>query len=691
MAPEQATGEAVDARSDVFSFGAMLYEMVTGQRAFAGTSTADTLSAVIRVQPKAPSAIRSDVPSDLEKLILRCLRKDPQRRVQHMDDVKIALQDIKEESDSGVESHAPIARTRRNRRLVTLGASVLLVSAVTAWGLRSRRPPEAPAMRVMSVTRLIGREIQPTFSPDGEQVAFAWDGEKQDNWDIYVTLVGSSDVRRLTTDPAADTHPKWSPDGRQIAFLRERADGTTIQVVSPLGGVDRKLGDFRGADSIDWSPDGRWLAAGREQENGAAGEPPGIYLISFEGNEPRPLIASGPYMQFPAFSPDGHQLAYASCSGLELRCDVYLVELNAARSPSAPPQSRRLTTQGSLLVRSIAWTRDGRALVYGAAAPGERMYLWRVGADAARAPERIETAGPDASGPAIARSRDRLAFARYLTSGHISRFEVGRPVQLLVESTAGEGDPSLSADGQRLVFASSRSGDTEEIWTAGADGSNPQQLTHGPGRAQGSPHWSPDGRRIAFDSLTADGHWGIWIIDADGGSPRRLTALAGDENVPIWSRDGRWIYLSSNRGTARDIWRVSASGGTPERLTRGGSGSFVCETADAKELLFQPKDADSALMMMPLTGGAARQLVPCVRNSAFGLGPQGVYYVPCGPASDPIVHVMDLHTGRDHHLGTLEGLRDRPLGLSVSPDGKTIVYQSHSGGAADLMLIENFR
>ena len=181
------------------------------------------------------------------------------------------------------------------------------------------------------------------------------------------------------------------------------------------------------------------------------------------------------------------------------------------------------------------------------------------------------------------------------------------------------------------------------------------------------------------------------MMDADGGTPRRLTTQAGDEFVPTWSHDGRWIYFSGDQGTGRDIWRVSASGGTPERLTRGASGPFACESADGKQLLFQPKDADSPLMAMALTGGEARQLVACVWRSAFGAGPQGVYYVPCDPSADPSVHVLDPETGRDRRLGTLEHLIFRPLGLSVSPDGRTILYPRLTSENADLMLIENFR
>jgi hypothetical protein len=265
MSPEQATGGSVDARSDTFSFGAVLYEMVTGRRAFDGASTADTLSAVIRGEPKAPTALISKLPTELEKVILRCLRKDPTRRFEHIGDVRIALQDIKEEADSSGAQAAQTAR-RHGPQLMAIATTGVLIAALGWLLVRSTRHVDVPSPRVVPLTALLGLESHPTFAPDGEQVAFAWNGAKQDNWDIYVTLVGSSDVRRLTSDPAEDTHPTWSPDGRQIAFLRQQPDGSTIQVVSPIGGAERKLTDFRGAASLSWSADTRWLVAGPEEE-----------------------------------------------------------------------------------------------------------------------------------------------------------------------------------------------------------------------------------------------------------------------------------------------------------------------------------------------------------------------------------------------------------------------------------------
>jgi Tol biopolymer transport system component/DNA-binding winged helix-turn-helix (wHTH) protein len=572
---------------------------------------------------------------------------------------------------------------------------VVVVCAAAAWLLlRSPGRPEAPPMRLVPLTTLTGMEDRPTFSPDGEQVAFSWNGAKQDNWDIYVTWIGSSEVRRLTSDPAADTNPAWSPDGRQIAYQREQPDRTTIQLVSVLGGVDRKVVDFPGADSIGWARDGHWLVVGRPGDE--TGPARGIYLIPVEGGDPRPLIASAPSVAdfHPAFSPDGRQLAYVSCShapaagvGAWTRCEIHLVDVDGSRVISAP---RRLTSPLPFIA-SVSWARDGSAVIYAGEDESGIQTLWRVGADGIHHPERIELAGIAAWSPDTALSRDRLAFTRTSGDTDIYRFEVGRPVQLLVGSTFEEVEPRLSHDGRRLVFASKRSGNSLDIWMANAEGSAVQLVTRPPSGYAGSPYWSPDGRRIVFDAFGDDYHWHIWTIDAEGGTPRRLTTQAGDENVPTWSRDGRYIYFSADQGSGRDIWRVSASGGTPDRVTHGASGPFACESADGKGLLFQAEDGESPLMMLMLANGDARQLVACVRNSAFGVGPEGVYYVPCDPTSDATVHVLDLKTGGTRRLGTLDGLMERPLGLSVSPDGETIVYPRKGQSTADLMLIENFR
>jgi Tol biopolymer transport system component/predicted Ser/Thr protein kinase len=684
MSPEQAMGKEVDSRSDVFSFGAMLYEMVTGRRAFTGSSTAETLAAVVRDQPKAPSEVVPAAPKELDRLVQRCLQKEPERRFQHMLDVKLELEQIKEESESRRVAAVP-ARSKRRRWLV-VGLAGLLAMAAGAW-LLLRPPPPPP--RVVQVTSMRGFEAFPALSPDGEQVAFVWNGEKQDNLDVYIQMIGSPEVRRLTTDPALDGTPSWSPDGRQIAFVRYRfPDPTgTIQLVSPLGGSDRRVADFLTAGGRpSWSPDGRWLVAARARPGAEPGptrgsRSDGLYLVPVQGGEPRPIPlpegAGEPYN--PMFSPDGRHLAYQSCVGVA-SCHVDVVELSADFVPKGAP--RRLSRRPIYPFGDLAWTRDGKSVLF---VDAVIRRIWRVGIDGKEPPTPIELAGLHAMHPATAASRDRLVFVQELTNVDIYRFETGRPAEPVLASSFADYNPRFSPDGRRVAFETERSGDEHEIWLADPDGFNPSQLTRGPGLVQGSPFWSPDGRRIAFDSQGEDGHWDIWTIDADGGSPRRLTQGPGDENSPSWSRDGRSVYFAARReGGPPEVWRIPAAGGTEERMTHGG-GFFSCESIDGQTLFFSRGLEASPLLALPLAGGPERRVVECV--SSFAVGSGGVYYVGCG-GDDSTLFLRNPATGRERLLGKLVGWI---AGITISPDGKTIRYGKVVGEGSDLMMIENFR
>jgi eukaryotic-like serine/threonine-protein kinase len=196
--PEQAEGKAVDARSDIFSFGSVLYEMVTGRRAFAGDSSASTLAAVIKEQPEPLREIAPGLPRDMEKLILRCLQKDPGRRWQSMSDLPVLLRELQEESDTQPAGGGGLAaKTGRRWKLVAL--PVLLLAIAGGWLLWQRGSGGLlPLPTVEQLTTYPGSELYPCFSPDGNQVAFTWDGEKGDNLDIYVKLVGEMNWLRLT-------------------------------------------------------------------------------------------------------------------------------------------------------------------------------------------------------------------------------------------------------------------------------------------------------------------------------------------------------------------------------------------------------------------------------------------------------------------------------------------------------------
>jgi dipeptidyl aminopeptidase/acylaminoacyl peptidase len=317
--------------------------------------------------------------------------------------------------------------------------------------------------------------------------------------------------------------------------------------------------------------------------------------------------------------------------------------------------------------------------------------LWRVELAGERRPERIELAGRHTIHPATTASQDRLVFSQYDRDAHLYRFQAGRAIEPVAPSSSLETDPHFSRDGRRIAFASGRSGDVT-IWVAADDGSDARQLTHGTWTWQGSPHWSPDGRTIAFDAFDPDGVH-VWTINTEGGNPHRVTTHAGDQTVPTWSQDGKWIYFSEDRGGRRELWRIRASGGEPEQMTRTGSGFLGIESADGTGLLYQPTNADSPLHLLPINGGPSRQLVDCVRSSAFATAGPTVVYVACEPGSKPTLHALDTISGRDRLLGRLEKFEpDMPhVNLAVSPDGKTILYRGVTRKGGDLMMIEDFR
>jgi serine/threonine protein kinase len=185
MSPEQAEGKRVDERSDIFSFGAVLYEMVTGRRAFWGDTAVSTLAAVLRSDPKPPSELTHSIPHDLERIILRCLRKDPSQRYQNATDLRIDLAHLKETTESGQSAAAAPAPKKQARSIGIVAAVVLPVLLAAAWLLRSSGKGGAAHYEPVPLTTFEGTECQPSFSPDGNQVVFSWNGERRENYDLY--------------------------------------------------------------------------------------------------------------------------------------------------------------------------------------------------------------------------------------------------------------------------------------------------------------------------------------------------------------------------------------------------------------------------------------------------------------------------------------------------------------------------
>jgi Tol biopolymer transport system component len=677
MSPEQAEGKPVDARSDIFSFGAVLYEMLTGQRAFQGDSRASTLAALLTQEPKPLSQTGSDVPQEFEKLIARCLRKDRERRLQHASDLKVALLDLKEESDSGTLGAAPARGRQTARRWWTWAAVAAGVAVLAAAGslFIPRSGSNQSPFTVKPITTYSGFSGSATFSPDGSQVAFDWNGEKQDNTDIYVKLVDSGAPLRLTTNPAVDDSPAWSPDGRQIAFLRDAGDEAELVLISPLGGVERKLADLRQGVNASWwtapawTPDSKFVAVRDDTA---------IVLVSVESGEKRKLTSppagwAGDWS--PAVSPDGRTLAFARMRNGPTS-DIFLARVSDGAT------SRQLTHENRIVL-GLAWTPDGKEIVFSSNRAGDKT-LWRISASGGM-PERLPVVGDNAAFPAIARQGTRAAFVRYNFQTSLWRLDLDpeglrRPAVQLMASRFNDADPMLSPDGRHIAFTSDRSGATD-VWVSDSQGANAVQLTSM--RFARDPYWSPDSKNIVFEGRPGDGSL-IFVIAAGGGKPRQLSSEEG--YVPSWSRDGRWVYFFERKTGTVQAWKVPAEGGNAIQLTKHGGGPGI-ESVDGKYFYYHMAGA-LELWKVPVQGGDETLVMSEGPNfmNFWALGTQGLYFV--GEAENQsILKLFRFETGQSRQLAVLAG---SPRRLSIPTDGRWLLYDLNRN-ESDIMLIENFR
>jgi len=693
MSPEQAEGKKVDARSDIFSLGSVLYEMATGQKAFQGASKMSTLSAILHQEPKPVGTITPAIPPDLEKLISRCLRKDPLRRWQNMSDLKVALDELKEDSDSGRLQAAPAAAKRvwPMRLAVIVVAVAVLVAAGWYWIRRQRVARPEATLAAVPLTSYPGREDNPSFSNDGNSIAFDWCPEGPDrNCDIYVKQIGFEPPQRLTTDPADDFGPAWSPDGQSIAFLRrDAATGATVMLIPSRGGrerplekwnVSKRLALFPGP-YLAWTPDSKALVICSSE----SGRPDaGLFLLSVATDERRRLTDNDGDAG-PAFSPDGRTLAFQRRK--RNGSDLYLLRLGEGCVPQGTPE---LVASGDPACAGATWMSDGSEIIF-ASGSYSRSSLWRMPASKSARPRKLFAASEELNMPVLSRQGNRLAYVLPKWSVGIWCIDLGETSRTprtpfkLVPSTRNDAEPEYSPDGNRIAFTSDRSGDFQ-IWVCNSDGSNAVQLTSLVNSATRGPRWSPDGQSIVFAAKTkADSD--IYTIGANGGVPRRLTTDPASDRWPSWSRDGHSIYF----GRSPDgIWKMPAAGGDALQVT--GKGGLPQESPDGKYVYYMkahPYPEQCSVWRMPTGGGEETKVLYSVHCDAYwGVREQGIYFFSKpderGRAD---LSYYDFTSGKARRMATIE----RPPGwLAVSPDGRTLLYSPLDFGS-DLMLVENFR
>jgi serine/threonine protein kinase len=680
MSPEQAQGEPTTSQSDIFSFGAVLYEMVTGQRAFNGKSAASVLAAVLRDEPPPIRTLAPGCPPALQKIVGQCLRKDPKRRLQHMGDVRLALEEVTP-VQQGVRG---IVATSWRRALLygVLGALPMLAG----WVLLTRHSDQELSSTPIPLTSFPGIETAAAWSPDGGRVAFNWNGEHEDNEDIYVLQPGSSDRLRLTTDPGIDDKPAWSPDGRWIAYTHIAQDESqySLNLVSPLGGPQHTfLTSPTVLNVANWTPDGRAVLVDVAP---APHQPEVVWAVFLDSARHRQLTwppAGIPGDLAPALSPNGRTLAFVRKTAWRTS-ELYLQDLQSDLSPAGAP--RRVTDLG--YVARPAWTPEGSRILFEAHRDG--VGIWQVDGTGKRV-RPVFGAPNTASLPALGKrvgGQISLAFTNAVARSSIWRYSTergpgGAPVEL-VPSSRGQGLPRYSNDGKRLAFTSSRSG-YPEIWVANADGSEPVQLTDLRHQLSELGHWSPAGDRIAFVSQDRGARQIYWI----GPSGGPAVAMTHEEGVDIgsgWSGDGSGYYYDSVRSGRREVRKAPRGGGQSEPMTVNGGQNGFESVPEVFYYWRQDTSEKGILMRRGASGDAEVPLVP--RGSAMcGTVPTpgGFYYAAVDTNG---VYFFDEKTGRS--VRVLKPPAKPFYQFTISADGRWFAYGFAGTPSIDLMIMEDF-
>jgi serine/threonine protein kinase len=700
MSPEQARGKPVDRRTDVWSFGCVLFEMLSGRKAFEGETVSDVMAAVLTREPDW-SAIPPEVPARVQDLLRRCLRRDPERRLHDIADARLDIEDAAAEPPPSVS----LLAARRGAPPVTLLATALGSAALAALALwllthHAAAPGPTQIVRLARITPPTARSEWPSWSPDGSLLAYASD--RSGNYEIYVRRgEGGQDIN-VTNDPGQDVQPAFSPDGGAIAFVSTRASrtglikiggtlsrnsrtyGGDLWVVPSLGGAPRRLASD--ANYPAWRPDGRAVLFVTGPENRRA-----IMEVPAQGGTPRAVLAgdqSAWEIMTIGHSPDGRWISFET--QLE---EIFLMAARGGR----PARLFSGFSQAWDAAPGRLWSlvRDPEG--------GTRVQFADIDAEHGTvrgAPKAVSLSTAYLRDLAVSRDGGRFVVAEEETSRNLTRLPLGPgggapagPEEPLSSGRVIDSYPDVSPDGKQVACVSDTLGHME-VWILDLETRRRQRLQlPGPDAAQTSPAWMPGGKEMLVIRYLAAGNDSAWIAALDGsradellrGTSRGtitvrpspdgrsllmsdavavvgtvqqvtrfdlasrartvLTDSPGDKFDAVWSPDGRWIALTAVKDGVLQLFRIPASGGAMQQLTTGFERMrHPFYSPDGKWIYIQPSHRN--IGRVPAEGGP---LEPVTRFPEAGLfleeptiSPDGRYLYYCRENGGSSLWLMTL-------------------------------------------------
>lgn len=732
MSPEQAQGRVkeLDHRSDIFSFGCILYEAVTGKKAFEGKDTIDSLNKIIR-EPFTPVAtFNPSAPADLQRIVRRCLAKDPDERYQTIKDVAIELKEVRRElqathaadasvppsavfsGDHTLKSGATISSPPASSTIppsapylsqqikshkglmlaVGLVVAALIVGAIFFLIKFADRNPTIPdrraAMKILPLTDT-GKAVNGVVSPDGRMVAYVL---SEGNWpSIHIRQIVEPNDHEIVA--AVPDHVyfslTFSPDGNYLHYL-DRVGGSNFKDVfrvPVLGGATRRLN--HDVDSaITFAPDGKQFAFVRYD---GKTKDSAIVVSDADGSNERQLaIRKSPEtFAFPAWSPDGQAIAFALFGNDKDGYYTFIGDAQLADGKQSIISGARWRQ-----VTGVLWLPDKSGILIAArdraSAPGSPTQIWQVTYPSGEAHKitndltAYELPSLTSDGKTLVASQ--VVFLSNIWVAPATDFARARQI-----TNGRQNDVCTWTTDGRIVYVSRASGYLG-LWIMNADGTNQKQLTFGTD-ANNAPAVSPDGRFIVFETNRSIG-WSIWRMNVDGSGAKELVQNINQGAYPQVSADSQSVFYASDDATGTHvIWRVSIDGGPPQQLTHKDSSAAVL-SPDGKRMFYYSREniegATTKIEIVPVTGGEPTVTLESPNDSHdAGWSPDGkeiVYVKDDNQASN--LWSLPLDGGKPRQLTNWPS--ERIFWFAWSRDGKQLaVARGHH--SSDLLLIKDFR